>query len=291
MNISPKVSYSPIDPMKDLGNSGCKVELVFNEHMAVRKSSISDNYAERLRKQRVKQEKFLTPISEIIIPKILSYDNNSFTMEHLPMLDTIEFFERATPAIIRSRLLVIFNFIRWELENSPELEIDSDVFEIKLKQIQSRVPQDIWESHYSDIANSFISVLPSSVVMHIGVCHGDLTFSNIMFSLDKARVGLIDFLDSFLDSPLVDIAKLRQDTKFHWTNSRYARSHDQGKIHLIDNWIDEQLTSNFSEIIDSIPYWLVEVLNFLRIAPYVYTLQEHQYLKQALMNITAAQEI
>lgn len=291
MNFSTKVAYNPIDPMKELGISGCKVELVFNEHMAVRKTSNSDNYAKRLCKQRVKQEKFSTPIPEIIIPKILEYDENSFTMEHLPMLDTVEFFERATPATIQSRLSVIFNFIRWELENSPQLEIESKIFELKMKQIQSRVPQDIWATHYSDIANTFFGILPSSVVLHVGVCHGDLTLSNIMFSLDKPQVGLIDFLDSFLESPLVDLAKLRQDTQFHWTNSRYAGLHDRGKIHVINNWIDRQLISNFSELIDSIPYWLIEVLNYLRIAPYVNTTKEHQYLNHALENIIAAQEI
>lgn len=291
MNIISKVTHAAIETMKELGNSGCKVELVFNKRMAVRKTSYSDDYAKRLGRQRVKQENFLTPISEIVIPKIFGYDKNSFTMEHLPMLDAVEFFERATPKKILSRIEIIVNFLMWELENSPEVEIDSHIFEQKIKQIKSRVPQDIWATHYSDVENAFRSVLPSSVFLPVGICHGDLTFSNIMFSLEESRVGLIDFLDSFLDSPLVDLAKLRQDTRFHWTNLRYARSHDHGKIHVIDTWIDDQLTSNFSEFLNSIPFWLIEVLNFLRIAPYVYTLQEHQYLKQALMKITIAQEL
>lgn len=291
MNITSEATYAPSDPMKELGNSGCKVELVFNKHMAVRKTSYSDDYAKRLGRQREKQENFLTPIPEIVIPKILGYDDVSFTMDHLPMLDAVEFFERASPAKMRSRIEVIINFLRWELENSPQIEIESQIFAQKIKQIQARVPQDIWATHYSDVANYFCSVLPSSVVLHVGVCHGDLTFSNIMFSLEESQVGLIDFLDGFLDSPLVDLAKLRQDTKFHWTNYRYARPHDHGKIHVIDTWIDDQLTANFSEIINSLPFWLIEVLNYLRIAPYVFTLQEHQYLKQALNEIKTAQEL
>jgi hypothetical protein len=112
-----------------------------------------------------------------------------------------------------------------------------------------------------------------------------------MFSLEESRVGLVDFLDSFIDSPLIDLAKLRQDTRFHWTDYHYPKSRDHGKIHVINTWIDDQLTSNFSEFIDSHPFWLIEVLNFLRIAPYVHTPQEHQYLTQALIKITTAQEI
>ena len=37
----------------------------------------------------------------------------------------------------------------------------------------------------------------------IGICHGDLTFSNILFNGNNYY--LIDFLDSFIEYPLMDI--------------------------------------------------------------------------------------
>ena len=52
----------------------------------------------------------------------------------------------------------------------------------------------------------------------MGRCHGDLTLSNVLIqeSADDAVV-LIDFLDSFLESPLADMAKINQDLGHAWT--------------------------------------------------------------------------
>ena len=50
----------------------------------------------------------------------------------------------------------------------------------------------------------------SDMLIPVGTCHGDLTFSNILFNGNNYY--LIDFLDSFIESPLLDIVKLRQDT-------------------------------------------------------------------------------
>jgi aminoglycoside/choline kinase family phosphotransferase len=52
----------------------------------------------------------------------------------------------------------------------------------------------------------------------IGLCHGDLTLSNILVQEHQGdRIVLIDFLDSFIESPLADLAKLRQDLVHGWT--------------------------------------------------------------------------
>ncbi|MEY3200922.1 MAG: hypothetical protein RIR70_472 [Pseudomonadota bacterium] len=50
----------------------------------------------------------------------------------------------------------------------------------------------------------------------VGECHGDLTLSNVILSHSKGLL-LIDFLTTFLDSPLQDLAKLRQELIYGWS--------------------------------------------------------------------------
>jgi hypothetical protein len=82
---------------------------------------------------------------------------------------------------------------------------------------------------------------PELTDIPVGACHGDLTLSNILVAphddvgpnlcrgerspvdhaLEDANEGpsliLIDFLDSFVESPLADLAKLKQDLCYCWT--------------------------------------------------------------------------
>ncbi|MDR2005666.1 MAG: phosphotransferase [Acidaminococcales bacterium] len=47
-------------------------------------------------------------------------------------------------------------------------------------------------------------------------CHGDLTLENIIVAPDK-KLYLIDFLDSFYNSYLMDLAKLFRDLELGWS--------------------------------------------------------------------------
>lgn len=52
--------------------------------------------------------------------------------------------------------------------------------------------------------------------MLLGPCHGDLTFGNMLWD-GEGFLWVFDFLDTFLESPLMDLVKLRQDTLCRWT--------------------------------------------------------------------------
>ena len=54
------------------------------------------------------------------------------------------------------------------------------------------------------------------IKLPINICHGDLTLCNILIKNKEKNIFLIDFLDSFLESPIVDMVKIRQDTKYKW---------------------------------------------------------------------------
>jgi len=58
-------------------------------------------------------------------------------------------------------------------------------------------------------------LMTSNWVIDVGYGHGDLTFENII--VNKNKIYLIDFLDSFVNGPLIDQSKLLQDAFCYWS--------------------------------------------------------------------------
>ena len=272
--------------IKVAGASGCRVEVVvYNHRPVVRKSTTSTDYAQRLRKQMEKQASFNLTIGGIQIPKIIDYDNMSFTMEYLHMLNCVDFFEIATPQDIRARVEIVIQFIKVQLRAAIPTAVKDDLFLTKLNTIQRAVSPQVWQEYYSDHADKIRTTMPVTMVVPLGKCHGDLTFSNIMFSNDEIAIGLIDFLDSFLESPIVDIVKLRQDTKFNWTSRRYNETHDITKIFIVMSWLDKIIEATFGDIISNSFFHIIEKMNYIRIAPYVQSYADHSFLSNVLKKL------
>lgn len=269
-----------------LGNSGCKLEILPGNPMCIKKTALSDAYMGRLKNQRIKQQKFLYPMKSIRVPMIFSFDYCSFTMEHLPMLDAIEFFERAEFETIQTRINILFDFIRWEIGNSALAEVSAQLFLDKLSTIKAQVSIGIWKDYYFKYEEIFKTNLPEKMLILLGSCHGDLTFSNIMFSMRENQIGLIDFLDNFLDSPLTDIAKLLQDARFHWSSYKFPFPHDRGKIHIINSYVQTWVEKEFIEEISSLQFWVIQMMNYFRIIPYVHSPKDHEYVSSILAQIS-----
>ena len=62
-------------------------------------------------------------------------------------------------------------------------------------------------------------------------CHGDLTLENIIVTTNN-ELYLIDFLDSFYDSWMIDIAKLLQDLELKWSY-RFSEDDSNREIRLL----------------------------------------------------------
>ena len=114
-----------------------------------------------------------------------------------------------------------------------------------------------------------------------GFCHGDLTLSNLLFNNDDIVV--IDFLDTFLDSPIQDIVKIRQDTQFHWSLRMLKLNYDRVKIIQCLNYIDNKLHNEFKKYDFYLnTYKIFQILNFLRIIPYCNNDYDVQFLKKRI---------
>ena len=96
-------------------------------------------------------------------------------------------------------------------------------------------------------------------------CHGDLTISNILFHPKK--IYLIDFLDSYLDTFLLDLVKLKQDLYYHWIleinkskNLRIVQC-----FNIVWNYIE----TKYAKYLNTDTFYILELINFLRIEPYL----------------------
>lgn len=125
-----------------------------------------------------------------------------------------------------------------------------------------------------------------AMMIPVGRCHGDLTFSNIMVARDASAISLIDFLDSFIESPLIDLAKLRQDTLFRWTLLMGPGVTDRLRFAQVMNYIDIQITKNY----ENLPWYrnhidLILAINMLRIAPYAKGPEIHEFIINAIQSL------
>lgn len=259
-HMSSKVNTTPI---KIQGFSGCTIELLNSASSIIRKSTTDPQYIPRLLKQANKQRGFpLNPESPIIIPEILGTYCNSLScyidMEYFPSLDFIERFQCATVSEINNTLKVLFDFIEFNIRYTVKENIPGKVLVNKIEEIYSKVPF----SNKPEI----LSKIPDELLLPIGHCHGDLTFSNILFQDDKLI--FIDFLDSFISTPLIDIVKLRQDTKYNWSQQLYTRPFHEPKLNIVLDYMDNKIVEKFQQY-DFFKYYpIFQIVNLLRILPY-----------------------
>ncbi len=109
----------------------------------------------------------------------------------------------------------------------------------------------------------------TKISIPIGICHGDLTLSNILIDVNHMSLYLIDFLDSFIESPLLDIVKVRQDTKYYWTLFMCDFNFDKNRIKLCLNNIDITINKYFQKYdFYTKGYKYFQILNLLRVIQY-----------------------
>ncbi|MFQ3675337.1 MAG: hypothetical protein SNJ64_02185 [Endomicrobiia bacterium] len=174
-----------------LGRSGCKIKIF--DHYVMK--FCDENYEKRLIQQALKQAKHSSP--EFIVPKVFSIGKNYFTMEKmknaLNIIDTDE-------NVIRRFVELLYSFIKRNLENSCSIKVSIEVFKQKWGKFSSLIKFR----------------LPEYIEVPIGYCHGDLTLCNVFYDITSCNFILIDFLDSYLESPLCDLVKIYQDINHKW---------------------------------------------------------------------------
>jgi len=244
------------------GNSGFCVELV--DESTVRKSAKGSGSL-RLKRQIEKQILFHdTPREDSVrAPKVFRMEGGAdqfqADMEFIAARDFIQFLSEADRRMLDGFLSAMIEFIRNNLALCSSMDV-SEQIDAKLAELaRSNVP----ETYIKAAAR----LCNSPVHVPVGPCHGDLTLSNILFK--NTHLYLLDFLDCYVESPLQDIVKLRQDTLFAWSLQLYQAEFNRTKIQIILRYLDRRIDAAF------LPdpwyrshYELFQLVNLMRVIPY-----------------------
>jgi serine/threonine protein kinase len=245
------------------GHSGFKISLI-SDHI-VRKASTTEDGSARLAKQAEKQKNFKNT-SDFITPRVLQegYENEFyyFDMELMNFTDFISYFQTSNKNKIDYVAKKIISFIESNIINSYIKPINVSLINGKLEEIKKNVS----ELDY-DAINMILE--KQEIVIPTGISHGDFTFSNILFDAENREICLIDFLDDYIETPLNDIVKIRQDTKFKWSLLLYNKNFDLVKMNTILRYIDNKIDSHFSQYEFYRKFYpLFELVNLLRVVRY-----------------------
>lgn len=195
-------------------------------------------------------------------------------MDYIYAKNFIDYFEHASKADIDEFINTFCEYINYEIENSQIDYISKDIFINKFKSVKGNcyhnpllIDNPITDK-LLDACEIVFNRLPDYLEMVVGKCHGDLTFSNILFTSNKFY--FIDYLDSFIETPIQDIVKLRQDTLYFWSTQMYTKRYDKIRLKIIFNYIDNEIHNYFKSNYQYYAHYdILQLMNILRILPYV----------------------
>ena len=278
--------------LKVKGHSGCVIDIV-NEgnNLRIHKWSKDPKYLARLAKQAEKQqEAYKDEYQHIRIPQIFNVERDEehvlINMEYVYSRNFIEFFETAGFEQIDYFIKALILFLEKELKASPVQSVPTSVTLDKYYDVENKVNANPLLASDSEIQKlmslsrqQFEAFAKQPTVdLPMGICHGDLTFSNILFNGNNYY--LIDFLDSFIESPLLDIVKIRQDSAHLWSQLMYTNPYDKLRLKIVCEKIDKEIDRYWGrEKWYRDFYSIYQLLNLLRILQYAKEEKVVSYLK------------
>ena len=260
------------------GHSGFDIDIAREgTDLYVYKHCQGKDLADRLMRQATKQQKATTHrYTGFQIPPILSVsnttDSTSIKMNYVYSRNFMEYFESAGFEQIEFFIHTIIQFIEEELALSPMQSLPAAVVTNKFASVEKTINANPYITPSEQLTNvleqaKLLLKKDTNWQLPVGICHGDLTFSNILFTANTYY--LIDFLDSFIESPLLDIIKLRQDSAHIWSAMLYTKPYDPIRLQIICHKIDSELDTYFQKYTwYNENYLPLQVLNLLRVLQY-----------------------
>ena len=276
------------------GHSGCQIDIVReNDDLFVYKSTTDPKYFSRLQLQAQKQQDAATvELQHIRIPQIVNVhrDERSVVvkMEYVYSKNFVGYFEYAGFEQIAYFTKALKLFLDYEVKHSSLQTVKADILKLKFADVSektksNKVLKD--DTEVLDILKEAEKIFTSSIDMElpIGKCHGDLTFSNILFNGNNYY--LIDFLDSFIESPLLDIVKIRQDSAYQWSQLMFTGEYDRLRLKIVADKIDSDIVKYASQFEWYQYYTVLQLMNFLRVLQYAHEKEVIDYLKRIIKQL------
>ncbi len=247
------------------GHSGCFINLIKDgESIYVSKMSKDINYNYRLKMQCKKQKSFV-PTHGVYSPRVHSYGYKSDLFYF-----NMQFVQGKTMAEYTNDIKVseIVDFIRLLFKN---LYNNNDKVCLKAEKIfnEKILTLEKTTQGNKNLQNTFIILKNFNwSKVQKSFCHGDLTLENIIITPDK-NLYLIDFLDSFYNSWMIDIAKILQDLELNWSfRNDIITSNRSLRLQIAKEALIEELLKTDDGKDKLFTIYHILLLNIVRIYPY-----------------------
>lgn len=269
------------------GHSGCKILLCESDDndVFVRKISANKDYNQRLKNQENKQKFFCEKKQSVKIPKII---NNGYTeegyyffdMEYIQGITLAEYIKTVEIGKIRQICETIVTDVMSVSNRGQALGASEKAFVEKVEKLRIEL---------SDENNDVIDMALEIVKQHDWnrfeetSSHGDLTMENII--IKDNQIYYIDFLDSFYDSWLLDMATLLQDSQTMWSYRYLDKIDINTTIRLLlfrDILLDNVIKYDPSLVIE---VYYALLFKLVRIYPYVTDKKTYTYLNEKIISI------
>lgn len=248
-------------------NSGAKIFLIEDKDKNhVKKFVYKD--LKRFKASVLKQKEFehSKDIQAIDIEIHESKNNIEVIMPYIEGIVGSGYASNASIEDINNLSIHISNYFEKLIESANEKSIPTSIINSKINETLNNIKKNNFISsellELSIAISNKLIINDRNIVIPTSECHGDFTFANIIFNTDQNKIFLIDFLDSFISSYLIDYAKLVQDILYCWS-VRGSSKHIKLKHLIIGHKIFNEIKIPEYKITDT----LVK-LNILRIVPY-----------------------
>lgn len=267
--------------IKISGNSNYKVSVIYKKEFYIIKESFIKEESNRLKKQIEKQENFNDPI--IYKPKIIDKKDSKYIFEYIRSYDIINYLNIKSINHIFDYIDKIVSFIHREMKESIIQKIDVTILQMKINTIE----ENLLKFKKEEIIQLSLKYLRENIFIFDneipnGRCHGDLTFSNILIDYSD-QIYFIDFLDNFIESPLFDIIKIRQDIVYGYIFQTYKGTYDKDRLFMIFDFMNQRMNQEFSDYKMYFKY--LDIMNFLRILQYSKNDRMDSYIINVLSDI------
>lgn len=195
-------------------------------------------------------------------------DENQLTarMPYIEGISGAQISSNGNKALAKNIRLSLNNYFIDSIANSREVQVSRNIFENKIEDIASKILASDIQRNF-DLAIKWLNEnMPLTLNIPEGACHGDLTLSNVIIT-QSHELYLIDFLDSYLESPLQDAAKIYQDMVCGW-----SFRHETSALRLRSQLFCDSAFPDYLHILDRIykkEMGVFKLMTILRIAPYI----------------------
>ena len=203
----------------ELGQSGDSVslELLDGKIVVSKKSMTSES---RLYQQYLKQVEF-DHMSDFIVPRVCKpWDGSGFCMEYVSGKPLGQVLGNASITEVESISKMIAVYLQNLIASSVRSidPIDSNLaFKSKVKSMREALSSSRYELVQKALTKLDLESI--RVPQLIGPNHGDFSFENVLINQNSGEAWLVDFLDSPIETPLIDISRVLIDMEHGWWGS------------------------------------------------------------------------